>query len=177
MIVDLQKTIVEMTDRQTNTTNRNVTMSLSPITDEGLREHLEHLTIDFIQEGGRGYASWANCYPFKDRIVCTDLARKKLRYKDGAGEVVEDGGGIKLSQRFFQAIALRNEAIINDEYHNLHERVEEIARNGTAHDEDLTGLLTKASHLQDLLIKCRGAAKGEENELTREFINYLSRIC
>ena len=181
MIVQLQKTIVNMADRpigptNVNNTNRNVTMNLAPITDQELQEHLQHLTIEFIQEGGKGYADWANSYPFKDRVVCTDKARKKLRYKDNEGEIIEDGGGIKLTQRFFQAIAQRNEEIINAEYRALHEEVQRIAQSGTAHDADLTGLLTKASHLQDLLIKCRNAARGEENELTKEFVNHLSKM-
>jgi esterase/lipase len=181
MIIQLQKTIANMSERPAGTTNnvsntRNMTMNLAPITDEEIQEHLEHLTIDFIQEGAKGYASYANSYPFKDRVVCTDKARKKLRYKDGEGVVVDDGGGHKLATRFFQAIAPKNEEIINAEYRALHEEVEQIAKDGTAYRADLTGLLTKASHLQELLIKCQEAARGEENELTKEFVNHLSKM-
>lgn len=177
MIIQLQHTIINMTDRTgTANTNRNMTMNLTPITDQELQDHLEHLTLDFITEGAKGYANFANCYPFKDRVLCTDKARKKLRYRDDAGEVVEDGGGLKLAQRFFQAIAPRNEEIINAEYRALHQEVQRIANGGTAYKEDLTGLLTKASHLQDILIKCRGAARGEVNDLTKDFINHLSKL-
>lgn len=178
MIIDLQKTIVAMADRPAIPTNtdRSMTMNLAPITDQELQQHLQHLTIDFIQAGAKGYADWANIYPFKDRIVCTDKARKKLRYKDNEGIVVTDGGGVKLSQRFFQAIAERNEEIINFEYDLLRKEVEAIAQGRVDCPRDLAGLLTRASNLQDLLIKSRDAARGEENELTREFINYLSRM-
>ena len=152
------------------------TMNLAPITDEEIQEHLEHLTLNFINDGAKGYASFANYYPFKDRVLCTDKARKKLRYRDNEGEVVEDGGGVKLAQRFFQAIAPRNEEIINAEYRALHKEVQQIANDGTAYQSDLTSLLTKASRLQDLLIKCRDAARGEENDLTKEFVNHLSKM-
>ena len=182
MIVQLQKTIANMSERSTGTTNvnnnnnnRNMTMNLAPITDEEIQEHLEHLTIDFIQEGAKGYAAFANSYPFKNRVLCTDKARKKLRYKDGDGEVIDDGG-LKLAQRFFRVIAPRNEEIINEEYRILQEKVQNIADDERAHTADLTTLLTKATHLQDLLIKCRNAARGEENELTKEFISHLSKM-
>ena len=180
MIVQLQKTIANMSERTSGTTNVNrnnvVLQNMAPITDEDIQEHLEHLTLNFIQEGAKGYADFANSYPFKDRVLCTDKSRKKLKYKGTNGEVIDDGGGLKLAQRFFQAIAPRNEEIINAEYKALHEEVQQIARNGTAYCTDLTGLLTKATHLQELLIKCQEAARGEENELTKEFVNHLSKL-
>ncbi len=177
MIIQLQRTIANMSEHTSGTTNnRNMTMNLAPITDEEIQEHLEHLTIDFIQEGAKGYANYANSYPFKDRVLCTDKARKKLRYKDNTGEMVDDASGVKLAKRFFQAIAPRNEEIINAEYAALHQEVQQIAQDGTAYRTDLTGLLTKASHLQELLIKCQQAARGEENELTKEFVSHLSKM-
>ncbi len=184
MIIQLQKTIVNLSDRPVGTTNNNnnnntrnvTTMNLAPITDEEIQEHLAQLTIDFIQEGAKGYANFANSYPFKNRVLCTDKARKKLRYKDSDGQLVDDSGGVKLAHRFFKVIAPRNEEIINEEYQILQEKVQSIAEEGRAYTADLTGLLTKATHLQDLLIQSRDAARGEENELTREFIRHLSKM-
>ncbi|KKK55654.1 hypothetical protein LCGC14_3072380, partial [marine sediment metagenome] len=176
-IEDLKQIIAKLVDRpanvntNTNTNNRNnVVMNLQPITDEEIADHLENLTLDFIQEGAKGYAAFANNYPFKDRLLCTDKARKKLRYKDNDGELIEDGGGLKLTQRFFQIIAPRNEELINAEYRALQEEVQQIADAGTGSTSNLTGLLTKATHLQDLLVKCQQAARGEENEFTKEFV-------
>jgi hypothetical protein len=180
LITQLQQTIVGMQGNNAagNTINRNnvVMNNLQPLTDEDIQEHLEHLTLNFIQAGAKGYADFAGNYPFKDRLVCTDKSRKKLKYKDSDGEVIEDGGGIKLAQRFFQAIAPRNEEIINAEYKSLHEEVQQIAQEGTAYRTDLTGILTKATHLQEILVKCQAAARGEENELTKEFVNHLTKM-
>lgn len=180
LIVQLQQTIVNMTERgctNVNNTNRNMTtMNLAPITDKEIQDHLEHLTLDFINDGAKGYASFANSYPFKNRVLCTDKARKKLRYRDNDGEIIEDGGGVKLAQRFFQAISQRNEEIIKAEYRALHEEVQHIANSGSARQSDLIDLLTKSTHLQDLLIKSRRAALGEENDLTKEFVNHLSKL-
>jgi hypothetical protein len=181
-IGDLMKIITKLVERPTNVNNNsnntrnNVVMNLPPITDEEIADHLEHLTIDFINDGAKGYANFAGSYPFKDRLLCTDKARKKLRYKDGDGELIDDASGLKLTQRFFQAIAPRNEELINAEYRALHIEVQKISREGTAHTSNLTDLLTKATHLQELLVKCQQAAKGEENELTKEFVNHLSKM-
>ncbi len=160
-----------------NVNNRNVVVNnLQPITDEELRVQIENLTIDFILEGGKGFADFANTYPFKGRVLCTDKSRRKLRYRDQDGEVVDDGGGHKLVQRFFQAIATCNEELISAEYNILQREVETIAQEGRAHTSDITGLLTKATRLQDLLHQCKDAAEGKDNELTQEFIKQYVRI-
>ena len=41
---------------------------------------------------------------------------------------------------------------------------------------DLTGLLTKATKLQETLRLCKQAAEGGENELTDGFIRHLTKI-
>lgn len=177
---DLIQLITTLIDRPTisnATSNRNVMLSnLEPITDAEIADHIRHLTIDFIHDGAKGYANFAGNYPFKDRLLCTDKARKKLRYKDNDGEIVDDANGTKITQRFFQAIAPRNEELINAEYNTLYQEVHQIATEGRAHVSNLTDLLTKASHLQELLTKCQEAANGEENELTKEFVTHLSRM-
>ncbi len=164
LIKQLQQTIEKLTDNQRNVVLQNLT----PVTDEEIQEHLDHLTLDFICQGAKGYANFANYYPFKNRILCTDRARKKLKYRNHDGEIIEDSGGIKLVQRFFRARAPRNEEIINAEYRTLQEEVRDIAAAGTAY----TTNLTKATKLQSLLISCQEAARGEENELTKEFVNH-----
>ena len=159
-----------------NNNNRNVVNNLQPITEEQIQDHLEHLTLDFILKGAKGFADFANSYPFKNRVICTDKSRRKLKFRDEDGAVVDDGGGHKLSQKFFQAISTRNEEIITAEYTILQQQVATIAREGRGGTADLTGLLSKATRLQDLLQQCKDAAKGEDNELTQEFIKHYVKI-
>lgn len=176
MFSEMQKTMASIAEKQGITKVTNVLMNLAPITDKDIQEHLEHLTIDFISSGAKGYADWANYYPFKDRLLCTDKSRKKLRYKNNDGELVIDGGGLKLATRFFQAISNRNEELINNEYSALQKQVDKIVQSGTIDETNLVDFLTKASNLQDILMKSRDAARGEENDLTREFITHLSKL-
>ena len=148
----LQKSIDKPT---TNVVNNVALQNLEPLTDEDIREHLNQLSLDFIQEGGKGFADFANSYPFKNRIICTDKARKKLKYKNEAGEIINDSHGVKLAQRFFQTIASRNEEIINNEYRSLQEQVQQIAEDERGSTSDLTGILSRASKLQDILLLCK----------------------
>lgn len=175
MIISLQNRIIDLTERNAKDTNNKATIDLQPITDKDLKQYIDNLTLDFILDGGKGYASFAGCYPFKDRLICTDKSRRKLRYKNSDGEIVDDGGGIKLTQRFFKAISERNEEIINTEYRLLHAEVEKIAQGSSDSDRDLSDLLAQSTKLQQLLISCQQAARGEENDLTKEFIKHLIR--
>ena len=175
---DLQKQLLDLsTTNVTNNGSGNVVLNnLQPISDQEVEEQAAiNLTLKHIFDGAKGYADFANGYPFKDRLLCTDKSRKKLRYKDDTGEV-EDSGGSKLTQRFFQAIAPRNEELINAEYSALHEQVAQIAANGTVHNSNFTELAMKATNLQGLHVQCRQAAQGEENDLTKEFIKQLSKM-
>ncbi len=178
MVKDLQKQISEITSRpsnQTNNNSRNVVLgNLQPITDEDLQEHLDHLTLNFIQNGAKGYASFAGEYPLKDKVLCTDRSRKKLQYKDAEGEITDDGR--VLAQRFFQAISERNTEILNQAYSDLHHEMQGIVAGGRAGDADVTGILTKATTLQDILIKSQNAARGEDDEFAQEFLSHLSKM-
>ena len=162
-------------DRPTKITNNtnNVLNNLQPITDEDLQEHLANLTLDFIQEGAKGYADFAGNYPFKDKVLCTDRARKRLRYRDADGELTDDGRA--LAQRFFQAISERNTEILNRAYSDLHHELEDIVAEGRAGYADVTGILTKATALQEILIKSQKAARGEDEEFAQEFLSHLSK--
>lgn len=174
---ELQKQIADISLRPTNVTNNNnnVTLNnLKPITDEDLQSDLDNLELEFILDGARGLANFANFYPLKDNIVCTDKSRKKIKYKDENGEITDDSR--LLAQRFFQAISERNKDIVNTAYRDVHEQVQEIVAGQRAGETDITGLLTKATNMQDILIRSQNAAAGKDEEFTQEFLNHLVKI-
>jgi hypothetical protein len=105
VLINLQQQVLNM---QPGTNNRN-NLSLEPVTEESLKEHLDRLSIAYINEGAKGYADYANYHSLRNKLVCTDKARKNFRFKQGDGRIVNDGGGVKITQRFFQSIAERNE--------------------------------------------------------------------
>ena len=72
----------------------------------------EFLTIDHIKKGAYGYAEYAINFPLNNKIVCTDFARRKLKYKSDDGEVKNDINLISLSKDLFKSINLRNKELI-----------------------------------------------------------------
>ena len=106
--------------------------------------------------------------------MCTDRSRKKLQYKDADGELTDDGR--VLAQRFFQAISERNTEILNKAYSELHNEMQDIVAKNRAGDVDVTGILTKATTLQDILIKSQKVARGEDDKFAQEFLSHLTKI-
>ncbi len=178
-ISQLQKQITELMSSKTSNVNNNYNIAvnnLQPLTDEDISEHIGRLSIDFILQGAKGYADFANKYPFKNHIICTDKARKKIKYKNANGEIVDDPQGRQLTHKFFQTFADKNRQLINTEYRNLQQRVQEIAKGGDAETSDLVGILSKATRLQEILQSCNEAAEGKDNKFTQEFVNHLTKM-
>ena len=178
-ISQLQKQITELMTgaKASNVNNYNIAVNnLKPLTDEDISEHIERLNIEFILQGAKGYADFANKYPFKNHIICTDKARKKIKFKNADGEIVDDPQGRQVTQRFFQTYADKNRQIITTEYHNLQQQVQVIAESGTAGESNLAEILSKASHLQEILQFCNEAAEGKDNKFTQEFVSHLAKI-
>lgn len=148
--------------------------NLQPITDKDLSEYLDSLSLDFIERGIKGYADYAGSYPFKDKIICTDRSRKKLKYKNENGILTDDGRA--LAQRFFQAISQKNSDIINEEYKELQAKMQNIVETNNADNVDVSAILKRATFMQDMLIRTNNAAEGKDDEFAQEFLKYLSQL-
>ncbi len=121
-----------------NNSKNQIINNLVPITENHFKEQVEYLTIDHIKNGVDGYVQYALEYPLKDRVICTDFARRKIKYKDQEGNIIDDPEMAKLSQKFFKAIEEKN-AILADEYlkelqnkygyHLMNSTIEEIDEN------------------------------------------------
>ncbi len=176
-ITQLQKQITDLMSTKTSVNNNNnvVVNNLPPLTDENIAKHVDRLSLDFILQGAKGYADFANRYPFKNHIICTDRSRKKIKYRNADGELVDDPYGRRLTQRFFKTVADKNRQLINDEYKQLQTQVKKIADSNTE-ATNLTSILSKVTLLQDILQSCNEAAEGKDNKFTQEFINHLTKI-
>ena len=176
LVRDLRQQISDLAmNNNSINNNRNVVMNnLQPVTDEDLQGHLEHLTLLFIEQGAKGYADYAGHYPLKNKVLCTDRARKKIKYKNAIGEITDDGR--TLAKRFFQAISEKNTEILKQAYSDLHSELKDIVADNRAGDANVTDILTKATALQDILLKSQRAARGEDDEFAQEFLTHLSKI-
>lgn len=155
--------------------DRNVILQgIGTITEEIIQKHLGHLSLSYIVDGGRGFANYANVYPFNGRVVCTDYSRKKLRYK--IDDVIVNDTGSALTRHFFQAIIDKSKQVITKEYESIQEKVQQISNKNYLGNESLGELLKRSEELQNTLVMCEQAAKGQTNELTVEFIKHFSRL-
>ena len=87
-----------------NTQINNYIQQLKPVTDEHLLDSVPNLTIDHIIKGPEGYAEYALEYPLKDRMVCSDYSRRKIKFKDKDGKVITDPEMNTLAVKFFESI-------------------------------------------------------------------------
>ena len=155
----------------------NIINNLTPITENYLNEQAEHLTLDHIKNGVNGYVQYALDYPLKDKIVCTDFSRKRIKYKDEAGNLIDDPEMVKLAQKLFKAIEDKNTTLINEYIHELFENYNELAM-GPNEDEDklrskiklLTKKLLEVKKQQKNVIDI---AKGDKNETYYDFMKYI----
>ena len=115
----LENVAIRATERPTvstttnnKTTINNIIQNLQPVSDRVMIENVPNLTIDHIKKGPSGYAEYALEFPLKDRILCTDFARRKIKYKDMEGNVITDPEMANLSKKFFSSIREKNSELI-----------------------------------------------------------------
>jgi hypothetical protein len=107
----LQQTIKELAEKaisKPTITNNNTINNLHIMSDEHIKEQVKNLTIDHIKKGALGYSEYFLEYPLKERVICTDYARRKLKYKNEQGEIVSDPEMTNLSDLLFKSIKERN---------------------------------------------------------------------
>ena len=104
----LYKILEKAVDKPTTTNNTTNIEKLEMISKNFLDEQSQYLTIDHIKNGADGYANFFLEHQLKDRIVCTDFSRRKLKYKDENGEIITDPEMNSLSILLFNSIKDRN---------------------------------------------------------------------
>ena len=162
----IQKLAIAAINKPTNIQNNNqkinqIINNLTPITEQHLKDQAEFLTIDHIKDGVNGYVKYALDYPLKDKIVCTDFSRRKLKYKDDNGNLIEDPEMIKLSQKLFKAIEEKNSTLINEYIIELHDKykVMVLEPNNEMDEEESEEFSIKFNSITDELFKVKKLKK------------------
>jgi hypothetical protein len=171
-------------NKPTNVQNNNqrvnqIINNLSPITEQHLKDQAEFLTIDHIKDGVNGYVKYALEYPLKDKIVCTDFSRRKLKYKDENGNLIEDPEMIKLSQKLFKAIEEKNSTLINEYIIELHDKYKVMVMepNNEMDEGESEEFSIKFNSITDELFKVKNQRKeineianGKKTDILHDFI-------
>lgn len=158
----------EVAMKKSSVTNNNI--NILPLTNEWLTEQAQYLTQQHIEAGASGFAQLAKTHSFRNRVVCTDIARKSLRYNNKAGKMIRDPNGTELAERFFASIQSRNREIVQ----SIRDEIEDALQNTPP--EDKIELYDKMSKLMSIDAEVSLSAKGTITELRNEFVIELCKI-
>ena len=103
----------------------NFIQNMKPLRVEDIKESVPMLTLDHHVKGPEGYAEYALEFPFKEKIVCVDINRNKIKYKDGEGNVIEDIGFRKMMTKLCESLKDRSFNLCQEHYEKLSEQFTE----------------------------------------------------
>ena len=126
---DRMQSMAEKAIDKPSTVNKNTTTqiinNLLPITPEHIEDQVQFLTKEHVKNGALGYAKYALEYPLKDRLVCTDVSRRKGKYKDSDGNLISDPEMSSITKKLFSAIKDRNAVLIDEHALDLKAKLDE----------------------------------------------------
>ena len=109
---------------------------MESLTSSHMEDCVKYLNEGHVMNGAQGMVDYALEYPIKDRVICTDSSRRKIKYKDSDMEIISDPGCQKLIQELVSANRDRIHEIyleIYDKYNTTDsEFVQEIGNNVSA---------------------------------------------
>ena len=140
----------------------NYIQQLQPVTDEKLKESIGNLTIDHIKKGPEGYAQYALDYPLKDKMICVDYSRRKVKFKDKDGNVITDPEMTGLATKFFNSIKDKNKELICLYANELKEKLG---------DDNIMDTMVKIFDYKT------GVDRGSDGEKTDFHYDFVRQMC
>jgi hypothetical protein len=145
----------------TKTQINNYIRNMLPVTENHMLEQSKKLTIEHIQRGPEGYAEYALEHSLKDRVVCVDYSRRKIKFKDSYGLVIIDPEMTTLATKFFNSIKDQNMALIQEYGERLREDFSE---------DNVDRLIEIGSYRSDV-------NKGSEGQKSDFQYDFVKNIC
>ena len=150
--------------RHTSTKNvqiNNFIKNMEPLRVHDIKETIPMLTLDHHVKGAEGYAEFALEFPFKDKIVCVDVARNKIKYKNDEGDVIEDMGFRKMMVKLCESLKDRSFDLCQEHY-------EKLSQQFTEEEVDKYNFMEAAMAITKY-------ANGRESEFCNKVIKLISR--
>jgi hypothetical protein len=158
----LENIAVKAVSRPTNKTQiNNFIQQLQPLSEEKLKESVDNLTIDHIKKGPEGYAQYALDYPLKDKMICVDFSRRKVKFKDKDGNIITDPEMAGLATKFFNSIKDKNKELICVYANELKEKLG---------DNDIMDTMVK---IFDYKMSVDKGSDGEKTEFHHDFVTQM----
>lgn len=130
-----------------------------PITDIYLKNSIDNLTLELHKLGIQGYSQYID-YTLKNRIICTDHSRKKIKYKDEHGTIREEIGHGNLFTNIFENISDKSSELSKQHKYDLSNKF----------DQDEIDVYDFEAISNDIKKSC----KGSETHMTNRIID---KIC
>ena len=167
-----------------NTINNNQKiLNLLPLTEKHFEEQAEFLNIEHIKNGAEGYAQYAVEFPLKNRIMCSDYARRKIKYKDNEGNIITDPEMSKISQKLFKAIENQNDTLISNHItelqHKLFRKNSDCPTDMNEYESELfsfesSKMIDFITNLASQRRKIKDVASGMKTDM---YYNILKNVC
>lgn len=151
--------------KQTQVINNFKIENLQILNTQDFSQFANRLTIEHILKGALGYAEYALNYPLSNKIVCTDFARRKLKYKTKKDEVKSDVNLNTLSKDLFSSINSRNKELIF-----------EYARENIDSIEDPEEKMLAYSKLMNYISLIRDGSQGIQHDLYPDFVKQVCTL-
>lgn len=139
----------------------NYIQQMEPLRIEDINKSVPMLTLDHHVKGPEGYAEFALEFPFKNKIVCLDVNRNKIKYKNDEGDVIEDIGFRKMMTKLCNAIKDKSFNLCQKHYENLSEKFTEKE-------------MEEYNYMETAMAITR-YANGRENEFCNQVIKLISK--
>jgi hypothetical protein len=148
------------------TTNKNIQINnyiqqMEPIKMVDITQSVPMLTLDHHVKGAEGYAEFALEFPFKNRIVCVDVNRNKIKYKNDEGDLIEDVGFRKMMTKLCIALKERSFSLSQEHYEKLSDSFS---------DSEMDGINFMETALA--ITKC---ANGKETDFCNKIIKIIGK--
>jgi len=164
----LDKLVQDVSDRPT------VVQNMDPVTVANIEAMaLEYLDICDIEKGIEGIIDFTVKYPLQGRVVCTDRSRKKFKYTDEEGNVINDYGGKKLSKTVFEGIHNRCQELIDEKYASLAKDIEDSVTNNEGFKDEVLKKMKQSVDLQNIKMDLDEASHGIVNAFQKKYIKGL----
>lgn len=139
----------------------NFIQNMEPLKIEDITDAVPMLTLDHHVKGAEGYAEFALEFPFKEKIVCVDVNRNKIKYKNDDGDVIEDVGFRKMMTKLCEALKDRSFNLCQAHYEKL--------------SKEFTESELEEYNCMETAMAITRYANGRENEFCNKVIKLISK--
>jgi hypothetical protein len=139
----------------------NYIKNMAPLLKSDITDNVQNLTLEHHVKGPEGYAEYALEFPFKDKIVCVDTARNKIKYKNEEGDVVEDLGFRKMMVKLCGELKDRSFSLSQEHYEKL--------------SDTFTEKEVDEYNFMEATIAITKYANGRESDFCNEIVKMISK--